>query len=119
MILYSGQRLSQPFVQYSHIPQLMPGAIRAFSPAEWLRTSFPTSAISPATSLPEMWGMGTRSFLVPVRAQMSKWFRAQALTLTRTSVSPYGGLGVSSYRSFSVPPFSWNLTAFKIGSAEV
>src|SRR2546422_5078954 len=79
-------------------------------PLTWL----PVSAISPEMSEPDMCGRGILSLLVPPLAQMSRWFSAHALTLTRTSFGLIFGSGASSNRSFSGPPNSWNRTAFNL-----
>src|SRR3989441_3023860 len=119
MSLYDSHRLSHPLLQYSQIPQLTPGAIKTFSPLECPLTRLPTSAISPEMSEPDMCGRGILSLLVPRLAQISRWFSAHALTLTRTSVGWIFGSGASSARSFSGPPNSWNRTAFNLGQPSI
>ncbi len=52
------------------------------------------------------------TFGSPFLAQTSRWFRAQAFTLTSASSELGLGSGASSYCSTSGPPCLWNLTAF-------
>src|SRR5438093_1125711 len=78
------------------VQQLISCSIQPFSALECSIPRPPTSATSPEMSEPDMCGRGTLSLLVPPLAQMSRWFSAHALTLTRTSVGPIFGLGTSS-----------------------
>ena len=90
--------MSLPLRHLSHLPHPTPGLTITSIP---FRTSFScggTSSTTPAMSHPEMWGSGGFEYGGPIRPQMSRWFRAQAFTLT----SVWSGLlrtgsGASSY----------------------
>ena len=64
------------------------------------------AATTPATSAPLICGIGIVTRGRPRRAQMSRWFSAQARTRTSTSPGASSGSGASSYRSTSGPPCS-------------
>jgi len=54
------------------------------------------------TSLPGIWGSGMGTPGMPARTQRSRWFRAQALTRTRTSFR--GGLLGQGHPKISILP---------------
>src|SRR6267143_5299035 len=109
---YRTQRLSSPAAQNSQRSQVRFGFTTTRSPTFTPGAEDPTSTISPAISQPVQNGSGVFSAGIPSRTKRSRWFRAHALTRTRTSVGLILGSGTSAYSSLSGPPNSRKRSAF-------
>ena len=88
-----------------------------FAPTSTPATASPIASTTPATSLPAMRGFGKRVPGGIMALHTSRWFSAQALTRTSTSLAAMTGSGASSYTSLSAPPDSCMRTAFMAPSS--
>ena len=86
---------SPPGISSPIIPSSVCGFMVTRSPGDQPSTSSPSASIVPATSPPEMNGIGTGKPGIPRRTKMSRWLSPQASTATRTSPSPGSGSGQS------------------------
>src|ERR1019366_825894 len=110
--LQRGSRLAR---QNSHSPQETPEATRTGAPIlkEESLTPDPKASRVPEMSHPPMWGMGILGLPGrPSLTQMSRWFKAQDFTLTRTSPSWGWGSGMSAGFKTSRPPCPSKTTDF-------
>ena len=84
------------------------------SPTAKPRTCGPVCTMTPARSLPCPEGKvaGQRVCRAPSRIITSPGWIPAARTCTSTCPGPGSGRGTSSTRSTSIPPYSWNRTAF-------
>ena len=87
---------------------------RTSSPTAKPRTWGPASTTTPARSLPCPEGnvAGQRSCRAPFRIITSPGWIPAARTSTSTCPGPGAGRSTSSTRRTSIPPYSWNRTAF-------
>ena len=110
----AGERFSRP-VRDIRWPRIRPHEVRSDAVADLPlapRRPGRRLTIVPAISRPMIIGSSSGKRDMPSRKSTSRWFSAQAPTLTTTSPGPATGSGTDSTTSFSRPPNSWNRSAF-------
>src|SRR4029453_2061038 len=113
VLRWCSQSVSQPVVQYSHVPQANPSHGKATrSPTATSVTPAPRLSTIPTPSWPGMNGSFGLTGQSPCAAWMSVWHRPDVSIRTTTSPDPATGFGTSSMTSGSLN--SWTTAAFMV-----